>query len=90
VPLQTREQLYGKATVADYMDRNTPGVTNHNKANNFLYNDGHAETVRVEQYFANWSMDQWLRPTQYNWGSGQFGTTEPYGVWADVDKVKGD
>ena len=89
VPMEKVDDLFGKATVADCMDENTPGRTVHTDSNNFLYNDGHAASVNVSVYLTNWQAGQWLRPTQFNWSSGAYGTTPATGVWADVDIVKG-
>lgn len=94
VPMQRIDKLKGKAIAADFLRKqprhgNNKVRTGANRGtNNVLYADGHVVGVPYAQIDAslNGGTATWLRPTQYNWSSGSWGTVSEYGAWADLDK----
>ncbi|HMO26993.1 MAG TPA: hypothetical protein PKB10_12055, partial [Tepidisphaeraceae bacterium] len=94
VPLQRIDRLKGKAIAADFIrlqprHGRTDIRTGPNRGiNNVLYADGHVQPVPYSIVYPSLSTSTptWLRPTEYNWSSGQWGTVPEYGAWADLDK----
>jgi prepilin-type N-terminal cleavage/methylation domain-containing protein/prepilin-type processing-associated H-X9-DG protein len=59
-------------------------------SNNVLWGDGHAQSVPydvIRESMENPTLNQrYLRPTEFNWSSGSFGSQQPFGAWADLDR----
>jgi prepilin-type N-terminal cleavage/methylation domain-containing protein/prepilin-type processing-associated H-X9-DG protein len=93
-PLNRIDKLRRKAIASDYLrqqprhGKNNVRTGMNRGTNNVLYADGHVAAVPYSVVFTslNGTVVTYLRPTEYNWSSGSWGTIEEYGAWADLDK----